>query len=290
MTKVLIAGCGDLGQGVARHFVAKGADVTGIRRSGTDFPQGVKGITQDITTLSAEGWPEADLVYLIMTPSGRTAEAYQAAYVDTAQAVVDRFKGRKTPPKVIFVSSTSVYGESRGEWIDDTSTAVAASPTAEKILQAEAILVENFSATAVRCSGIYGPGRYRLIEGVHRGEAWALNQWTNRIHRDDVVSALCITGEHMLADQTLPAHIIASDGHPASMWEVKLWLSARLQVSPPLPDTVSITDYLPSRGKRIVGQTLKTLGWRPDYPSYISGYECMLPDYRAWLAQKSTGL
>lgn len=279
MTKVLVAGCGDLGQGVAQHFVANGADVTGIRRFGTAFPEGVKGITQDITTLSAQDWPDADLVYLIMTPSGRTAEAYQVAYVDTAQALVNGYQGRSTLPQVVFVSSTSVYGENSGEWIDDDSLATASSATAEKILQAEALLTGRLSAIAVRCSGIYGPGRYRLLEGIRQGVEWGANQWTNRIHRDDVVSALCAVGEQMLAGQALPTHLIASDGHPVSMWEVKGWLSARLAVLPPLPEIIRVEDYLPGRGKRIVASVLKDLGWSPKYPSYVSGYESMLPDY-----------
>ena len=289
MTKVLIAGCGDLGQGVAQHFVAQGYDVAGIRRSGTYFPDGVKGITHDLTTLPPEQWPDADLVYLIMTPTGRTAEAYQAAYVDTAKALVAAYQHRRQP-KVIFVSSTSVYGQNRGEWIDEQTKAVAASATAEKILVAEAVLSESISSIALRCSGIYGPGRFRLLEGVRRGDAWSVNQWTNRIHRDDVVSALCVLGEQSLLGTELPAHVIASDGQPVSMWEVKLWLAARLQVPPPLPDTVKLTDYLPTQGKRIVPQALKQLGWRPQYPSYGVGYESMMDDYQAWLAHMSAGL
>lgn len=289
MTKVLIAGCGDLGQGVAQHFVDQGAQVTGIRRSGTHFPKSVTGITHDIISLPPEQWPDADLVYLIMTPTGRTAEAYEAAYVETAKALVAAYQNR-LQPKVIFVSSTSVYGQNRGEWIDDQSEAVAASETAEKILAAEQALSHSLSSTALRCSGIYGPGRYRLLEGVHRGDAWSVNQWTNRIHRDDVVSALCVLGEAALAGQKLPKHLIASDGQPASMWEVRLWLAARLQVPPPLPDSIKLTDYLPARGKRIVPNALRELGWRPAYSSYVAGYESMMADYHAWLAHMNAGL
>lgn len=289
MTKVLIAGCGDLGQGVAQHFVAQGAAVTGIRRSGKHFPEGVQGITHDLITLPAEQWPDVDLIYLIMTPSGRTAAAYQAAYVDTAQALVAAYQGRPQP-QVIFVSSTSVYGQNRGEWIDDQTTAVAASDTAEQILAAEQVLSRSLSSTAVRCSGIYGPRRYRLLEGVHRGDEWSVNQWTNRIHRDDVVSALCVVGEAALAGKALPKHVIASDGQPTSMWEVKLWLAARLQVPPPLPDNIKLTDYLPSRGKRIVPAALYDLGWQPSYPSYVAGYESMMADYHEWLAHMNAGL
>ncbi|MCC4274347.1 Rossmann-fold NAD(P)-binding domain-containing protein [Marinomonas communis] len=282
MTQVLIAGCGDLGQGVAQYFVKKQAQVTGIRRSGTVFPDGVRGMTHDLLTLPAEQWPDVDLLYLIMTPQGRTAEAYHTAYVMTAAAVVAAYQGRRQP-KVIFVSSTSVYGQNNGEWVDDQTQAVAASETASKLLEAENLLLSNLSTVALRCSGIYGPGRYRLLQGVQRKDAWGANQWTNRIHRDDVVSALCLLGERALAAESLPSHIIVSDGQPTSMWEVKLWLAERLQVSTPLGETINRADYLPARGKRIVPHALRALGWAPQYPSYVAGYESMMAAYHEWL-------
>ena len=278
MTKILVAGCGDLGQGVAQYFVKKQAQVIGIRRSGTVFPEGVRGITHDLLTLPAEQWPDADLLYLIMTPQGRNADAYHAAYVMAAAAVVAAYQGRRQP-NVIFVSSTSVYGQNSGEWVDDQTHAVAESETAGKLLEAENLLVSNLPTVAVRCSGIYGPGRFRLLQGVQRKEAWGANQWTNRIHRDDVVSALCLLGERALAEESLPSHIIASDGQPTSMWEVKLWLAERLQVSTPLSETINRADYLPARGKRIVPNALRALGWTPKYSSYVAGYESMMAAY-----------
>lgn len=278
MTKVLVAGCGDLGQGVARYFQQIGAEVTGIRRSGTEFPEGVQGITHDLTLLPKTAWPDVDLLYLIMTPQGRSKEAYRKAYVETAEAVVKAYQGR-TSPAVVFVSSTSVYGQNRGEWVDDTTPAVAQSETAQQLLEAESVLRDAMRMTAVRCSGIYGPARYRLIETVRQGEPWGCNQWTNRIHRDDVVRALCFIGECFLKGQNVPEQLIASDGHPVSMWEVKLWLAARLQVPTPLPESISVMDYLPSQGKRLYGTALSELGWRPQYPSYVSGYESILAGY-----------
>ncbi|RDL44864.1 epimerase [Marinomonas piezotolerans] len=281
MVNVLVAGCGDLGRLVASHFVAQGAQVTGMRRQSTEFPMGVTGITGDLTQLGEGAWPDVDLLYLIMTPLGRTADAYQKAYVDAANAVVSAYQHRPNKPNVVFVSSTSVYGQSQGQLITDESVALPATATAEKLLEAETILANALPTTAVRCSGIYGPGRYRLLDGVRQAEPWKANSWTNRIHRDDVVSGLCLLGDLALAGETLPRAVLASDEQPVSMWEVKLWLSHQLNVAPPLPDQIAFSDYFPTSGKRIVASKLKQMGWRPQYPSYVSGYESMLDHYLA---------
>ncbi|MBM6550586.1 NAD-dependent epimerase/dehydratase family protein [Marinomonas ostreistagni] len=287
MTKVLVAGCGDLGRGIAEYFVAQGAEVTGMRYQGTEFPVGVLGLTGDLRQLESQAWPEVDLVYLIMTPNSRTGDAYKAAYVEAAEALVNAYQGRPQPA-VVFVSSTSVYGQNNGAWISDDTLAVPASDTAVQLLAAEECLKQGFARSiSVRCSGIYGPGRYRLLEGVREGQAWGANQWTNRIHRDDVVSALCLVGEQALAQQPLPEHIIATDTQPTSMWEVKLWLAARLNVLPPLDDSIAFSDYFPAKGKRIVSQALRDLGWQPQYPSYVLGYESLLSSYQRWRQQQA---
>ncbi len=63
MAKILIAGCGDLGSGLATNLVAQGHTITGIRRTKHDFPDGVKGITGDLVTMSDEALPDADLIF-----------------------------------------------------------------------------------------------------------------------------------------------------------------------------------------------------------------------------------
>ncbi len=279
MTKVLVAGCGDLGRSVASHFVALGAQVTGMRRQGIEFPEGVLGITGDLTELNQDAWPDVDLVYLIVTPQGRTEEAYGKAYVGAAEAVAQAYQDREQKPHVIFVSSTSVYGQNQGQLITDDSLAVTAKPTANKLLEAEQALIQALPTTSVRCSGIYGPGRFRLIDGVYEAEPWEENSWTNRIHRDDVVGALCFLGERVAKGQALPETVIATDEQPVSMWEVKLWLASALGVLPSLPSEITFAEYFPTKGKRIVATRLRALGWRPHYSGYVTGYGSVLKRY-----------
>ncbi|GAA0234906.1 NAD-dependent epimerase/dehydratase family protein [Marinomonas primoryensis] len=282
MAKILIAGCGDLGSGLATNLVAQGHTITGIRRTKHDFPDGVKGITGDLVTMSDEALPDADLIFLIMTPKGRHEAAYRAAYFDTAQVLIRRYKNMPKPPKVFFVSSTSVYGQSQGEWIDETTPAQPESATANILLETEQALAAVLPSVAVRCSGIYGAGRFRLLEKVLSGENWQANSWTNRVHRDDVVSALVLLANVALAnaalmDKPLPQQVIVTDQTPVSMWEVKLWLATCLGAKIAVSDSGQFT---PTSGKRIQGQYLLSQGWTLRYPSYVVGYQALLAEFK----------
>ena len=278
MAKVLIAGCGDLGSGLATQLVEQSHVVTGIRRTKSDFPTGVKGMTGNLVDMSDDQLPDVDLIFLIMTPNGRNEEAYRAAYFDTAQVLISRYQTAMKPPKVFFVSSTSVYGQSQGEWVDETISAQPASATAKILVETEQALAAAFSSVAVRCSGIYGSGRFRLLETVLSGKDWEANSWTNRIHRDDVVSALVLLANCALSKKTLPAHVIVTDQTPVSMWEVKLWLATCLGANVAVSANGQFT---PTSGKRIQGQYLLSQGWRLIYPSYVAGYHALLREFNA---------
>ncbi|TDO97519.1 NAD-dependent epimerase/dehydratase family protein [Marinomonas balearica] len=277
--RVLIAGCGDIGTSIAKNWVSAGAQVSAIRRSGTQFPDQVSGITADLTTMPSAQLPDVDLIYLIMTPQSRTETAYQSAYVETAKALVSRYarQDRIKQPKVVFVSSTSVYGENEGEWIDESSVAKAKKETSKCLLNAEKILSESMQACSARCSGIYGLGRYRLIDKIKGESEWGANSWTNRIHRDDVVSGLMILGQRLLDEGSreapVPSHVILTDQTPVSMWEVKLWIASRIGAKVTLG---AVNEFIPQTGKRIRADFLRQCGWAPKFPSYVSGYEDLL--------------
>ncbi|NLQ17221.1 NAD-dependent epimerase/dehydratase family protein [Marinomonas sp. M1K-6] len=278
MAKILIAGCGDLGSGLAAELVINGHEVTGIRRTKAQFPDGVVGITGDLLDMNDERLPDVDMVFLIMTPNGRHEDAYRLAYFETAQVLIRRYHARDAQPKVFFVSSTSVYGQSQGEWIDEMTPAQPASVTAQILFDTEQSLAAAFSSVAVRCSGIYGPGRFRLLETVLSEKDWGANSWTNRIHRDDVVSALVLLAKGALAEKPLPEQVIVTDQTPVSMWEVKLWLATCLGANV----TVNSGEgFVPTSGKRIQGQYLLSQGWQLKYPSYVAGYHELLREFNA---------
>ncbi|GGN19631.1 MULTISPECIES: NAD-dependent epimerase/dehydratase family protein [Marinomonas] len=278
MAKVLIAGCGDLGSGVAAELVKNGHEVTGIRRTKAQFPEGVVGMTGDLLSMTDDNLPNVDVVFLIMTPNGRDEDAYRAAYFDTAQVLIRRYKAMVKPPQVFFVSSTSVYGQHQGEWVDETTPAIPSSATATVLLETEQALAAVLPSVTVRCSGIYGPGRFRLLETVLSEKDWEANSWTNRIHRDDVVSALVTLANIAFEGKDLPKQVIVTDQTPVSMWEVKLWLATCLGARVAVKES---NQFVPASGKRIQGQYLLSQGWVPRYPSYVAGYHALLREFNA---------
>lgn len=282
MTKVLIAGCGDIGSRLATNLVERGHSVTAIRRQGTVFPKGVSGITGDLVTMALNDLPDVDIVFLIMTPQGRTAERYKEAYLLTAQKLVDRYQQdiTQTQPKVFFVSSTSVYGQNSGEALSEKEIAQPKSPTASVLMEAETLLASHLSATSVRFSGIYGPGRLRLIESIAKQEPWAANQWTNRIHRDDCVGLLTFLADLHIEGKTLERVYIGTDCSPVSQWEVKLWIARQLNVEPSLPEELGVKGFLPVSGKRLSNAAVIEVGYQFLYPSYVLGYDALLEEYR----------
>ncbi len=281
MSKILIAGCGDIGSRLAECLVEKGHTVTGIRRQGTLFPKDVMGITGDLVSMDLNLLPDADIVFLIMTPQARRVDAYKEAYFNTAEKLVERYKPCESPPKVFFVSSTSVYGQNFGCVLDEQDTALPNSPTANVLIDTETLLTEHLSATSVRFSGIYGPGRLRLIESIANKDVWKANQWTNRIHRDDCVELLVFLAGLHIAGQMLEKVYIGTDSQPVSQWEVKLWLASQMNVEPMLPVDLAENGFLPVSGKRLSNAAIINAGYQFLYPSYILGYEGLLAEYRA---------
>ena len=275
--RILIAGCGDLGSAMAPTLVASGHQVHAIRRNGTEFPPGVKGMTGDLTQFTDEQFPDVDLILLIMTPQEYNEAAYKAAYYDTAERMIKRYQSAQTP--ILFVSSTGVYGQNKGEWIDEnTAPERPASATSQWILDTEQLLANALPSVAVRCSGIYGPGRYRMLTKVMSGEPWDKNSWTNRVHRDDVVRALCHLASKSLDGDVLAGHYEVTDHTPVSMWEVKLCIANLLGVPASIPDNAQA--FIPNSGKRISNKALLETGFSFRYPSYVSGYVALVAQFQ----------
>lgn len=278
MKHLVIAGCGDLGMALGRRMLAHGWQVSGLRRDPTVLPEGFSRIAADLAKAQRPAdWPQR-VDYLVYCPAAgrRDPGLYRSLYVEGLQHVLGWLKDSRHKPRHLFqVSSTAVYGQSAGEWVTENSAAVADSPTAPILLEAEDVALRSgFPASVVRLAGIYGPGRTRLIDQVRNGlqvpETPA--QYTNRIHRDDAAGLL----EHLLlqADkgELLAPCYLGVDDEPAPLYEVAQWLAQRLGVS--LQKEGAIANRLGS--KRCSNELARESGWVPQYPSYREGYSSML--------------
>ena len=265
LRRLLIAGCGDLGNRLAPRL--DGWQVHGLRRSVSRLAPGIVPVQADLSDAGTLGvvagaW---DAVIYTATPGERTPGGYRRAYVDGLRRLIERVE----TPRLIMVSSTAVHGQDLGEWVDETSATQPARFNGEILLEAEH-LAREAGGLVVRFSGIYGPGREYLIDKVRGGPVGCRRDppiWTNRIHADDCAAALA----HLLKLDAPDELYLASDACPAPRWELLAWLAERLGVPGPFEQEDSA-----GQGKRVRADRLAATGFTLRYPDYRAGYEEVL--------------
>jgi len=275
MAKILIIGCGAIGTELGNSLSSKGHQVVGLKRNPPEsaankfnFFSADIASTDDLERLDTD----FDYLFFIVSPGERTEKAYRDVYETGLNNLLNKFALSDAPPKWLFVSSTSVYGQSQGEWVDENSPAQPDNICSQFIRQAELRLMNlNQGHTIVRFSGIYGPSREYLLRMAKLSPAIQQNPpyYTNRIHQQDCVGVLDYLLEQSLTGGVLESCYLASDDDPAPMWDVITWLTQQLGVKEP---AAKMVDNTGSMNKRCNNKRLKKLGYQFQYPSYKEGY------------------
>lgn len=269
---VLIAGCGDVGNVLAVSLLQDGHVVYGLKRDTSTLPAGVLPIQADLTKpWTLTNLPaDIDSLVFLPTPASRDQAGYEAIFI---QGWENLWAGLKRPPaRTVMVSSTAVYGESNGGMVNEETSPEPTGFNGKVLLKMEqlaASCTENL--VVVRISGIYGPGRERLIR-LAVSEGFEVQQspafYTNRIHRDDAAAAL----KHLLLLDKPQALYIASDDQPAPRYDVVKWLAEAQGETAPK----GLTDEGAKCGKRVSNQRLRDSGFKLSYPDYRVGYGAVL--------------
>lgn len=271
---VLIAGCGDLGTQAGLNFAAAGRRVVGWRRSAAKLPPQIEGTSVDLTGELPAIPADTDVVVIALTADGRTEAAYRATYYDgTANLLAALARDGIVPRRIVFVSSTAVYGNDDGGWIDENTPPSPSTATGAVLRETEELLTERApQSVLLRLSGIYGPGRTRLIDQVRNGktQSGGAPHWTNRIHRDDAAAAIT----HLAGLETPARSYLGTDHEPALLREVQAFIAAELGRPIP-PDDAADGDY-PASGKRCSNAQLSATGFTFTYPTYREGYRAVL--------------
>jgi len=280
MAKILIVGSGDIGGGLAVDLAAEGHDVWGMRRSDKDVGAGVTTISADVAdmeTLIGKIPDNLDyLIYSVASPDF-SEEGYDKFYVSGMKHIVALLKHMNAQPKrVFFVSSTSVFPHHDGSWVDETTPAEPTAFAGKKMLEAEQVLQESdFASTVVRFSGIYGPGRTRLIKQAQEGGHCdpEPDLWTNRIHRDDCIGTLKFLIEKDMQGAKLDDLYLGTDPDPTPLFVILEWLKDRIGDVAADHDVPNVS----RRGsKRCSSKRLLELGYLFKYKDYQQGYEEIL--------------
>lgn len=282
MVKVLIAGCGYVGGALGAALVADGDVVYGLRRRVVSLPAGVQPIEADLAVpKTLRDLPAGlDFVVYAASPGGPDDALYRTAYVEGLGRLLEALAAQRQSPRRIFLlSSTSVYGQEKGEWVDETSLTQPRDFRGRRILEAEGILAAaGLPATVVRLGGIYGPQRTGMIERVRSGRAVFPRggpRWTNRIHRDDCAGAL----RHLMRLPAPESLYLGVDCEPAEDATVLRWLAGALGAPAP---RVEKDSGEPARGnnKRCRNDRLLASGYSFRYPTFREGYAALLAKLR----------
>ncbi|MFJ4156553.1 SDR family oxidoreductase [Pseudomonas sp. NPDC089752] len=275
----LIVGCGDVGGRLARQLLAKGWHVSGLRRSVEDLPAGVEPIAADLCDSSIpSSWPQRSPDYLVycVAASQHDEPGYQAAYVDGLRHVLAWLAERGQHPKrLLFVSSSSVFAQKDGEWIDETAATEPEGYSGRVMLEAERLaLASGVPASVVRLTGIYGPGREWLLSQVRQGYRVAEEPplYGNRIHAEDAANLLAFLLEKDAEGVALEDCYIGVDDDPAPLADVVGWLRGYMGVT----EWSDEQRVRRTGSKRCSNARVRALGWVPAYSSYKEGYAAIL--------------
>lgn len=267
MPKVIIAGCGFLGEAAADLFFSSGWEVLAFGREETarrlaGKPYEVR--SQDLTRefLLGAPWRGADALIYAVSTRGGDAEAYRSAYLEGFLNSIAAAKPRRS----LFVSSTSVYAQKDGEWVTEDSPADPPRDTGRILRDAEGVALASGGYVA-RLAGLYGPKRSVLLkrylakEAVLDGEG---SRWINQIHRDDAARALF----HLYTHRCAPGIYNVADDHPATQREVYQWIADFRGGDLPETATGEVIRRRGASNKRVSNAKLKAVGWSPEFLSY----------------------
>lgn len=276
---ILLAGCGDLGTEAGLRFAGLGHRVVGWRRSPAKLPAEIEGVAADLSSAQLPAVPaDTSAVVIAVAADAPREDAYRAAYVDGVAHVLDALeRDGVIPRRVLFVSSTAVYGDAGGGWVDEGTAPEPGGFSGRVLVEAEQLLRSRLAdsgttAVSLRLGGIYGPGRTRLIDQVRSGSAVIPEdiRYTNRIHRDDAAAALVHLAT--MADEPAPVYV-GVDDDPADMGTVLRFLAAELDLPEP-----EVGDAGPARAgnKRCSNKLLHGTGFAFAFPGFREGYRDVL--------------
>jgi nucleoside-diphosphate-sugar epimerase len=270
--KILLLACGDIGIALGGRLQREGAQVTALRRNIDALPASMDGIALDYSKaddLSALADLEFDAAVMTPTPANSSEQGYLEGILKPVCNLLNLW--REGPARrLVYVSSTRVYGDRGGDWVDESTALAPADAQARLLAEAESrLLGSRHEVTVVRFSGIYGRHPSRLLQRLNRGQVCAAlpSLYSNRIHREDCVGFLA----HLLKHSPLHSLYLATDSRPALRREVEEWLLQALG-----RDIDSELGVRAGASRRCRNSRMLETGYELTYPDYRAGYSAMI--------------
>lgn len=279
----LIIGCGYLGRRVALLWLAQGHHIWATTRShdqAREFEtQGIQPVLADILDREAlRALPAVDTVLFCVGLDRSSGKTMREVYVEGLRNVLEILP---PPGRFIYVSSTSVYGQRDGEFIDESAATEPEEESGQIVLEAEQTLAQKSlpGVVVLRFAGIYGPGRLLRRKAIECNEPIVADadKWLNLIHVDDGAAAI------LAADEFAPRPIAlynVCDDQPLRRRDFYIRLAQLLGAPAPCFIPPAPGKPLPPHeraNRRILNQRVRAeLRWAPRYANYEAGLKVSL--------------
>jgi len=274
---ILVIGAGYVGGAIARYYAGQKQKVYGLVRSEVSAREleacGARPFIADLRRPETlQKIPRCHFTIICPAPDERSEAAYRELYLTGIGNALAELKKGFWPNLICYFSSTGVWRDQEGAWVDETLPADPDNERGRILLEAEKqVLNAGMPSIVVRLAGIYGPGRNR-VQAMREGrwpEAAAADRYLNLIHRDDIVAAITPILKTSEAGQVYTL----SDDTPSRRSEIQAWLGAKLGLAQAAPAAA-----YPIGGKRLSNALIKGLGVRLKYPSFRDGYAAILAE------------
>jgi nucleoside-diphosphate-sugar epimerase len=267
MSRILIAGCGYVGQATAALFHEAGWEIEGWTFSASSAKK-LSRLPYTIRTVDIADHDQVrsarskfDCIIHCASSRGGGADQYRRIYLEGVRNLLAIFAGMR----LLFTSSTSVYAQTDGTWVSELNAAEPIRETGQILREAEELVLAHGGVVA-RLAGIYGPERSALLQKFLTGEAIIdreRDRFINQVHRDDIASAL-----FLLAQRGAPEIYNVVDDQPILLSECYEWLAAELRQLVPPNGLITKKRKRGDSNKRVSNKKLRLLGWRPRYPTF----------------------
>jgi len=284
----LIFGCGYLGERVAKLWSDAGDDVCVatrcVERATVLEAEGYKTVVADVANAETLiDLPSVDTVLFAVGFDRSSDHSIHEVYAGGVKNVLAALPS--SVEHFIYISTTGVYGNADGEWVDETTPPNPQRDGGKASLTAEQHIHEmglGANATILRLAGIYGLGRIPYLDKLRAGERIAAPSegWLNLIHVDDAAT-IVLAAESATTQAVGPRVYCVSDGQPVVRGDYYREVAGLIGADPPrftAPDADSPAAARASADKRISNAKLcRELGCELKYPSYREGLAAILP-------------
>ena len=253
MQDIVIAGCGYVGEHLARQYLDRGASVLGLVQSQGGLERlgaaGIPAVRHDLAGTDPMPCSLAGmrLFHLIPPPAQGREDLH-------TQRLIEAFDQAGHPSRLVYISSTGVYGDCAGAWVDEDWPTRPTLDRSIRRLDAEERLrrwsqAHGSDLIVLRVAGIYGPGRLPL-ERLRRGLPLVRPEeapYSNRIHVDDLV-VICIAAMERGRNGAI---FNVSDGHPSTMTDYFIQLAEAAGL--PHPPLITMAEAAAQLSEGMIG-------------------------------------